>query len=153
DMLQPMAEEVLASMLAYYGTREPDPRRGSYLSDSWALINMLDFAAWSGDAVAEAAIRGLIAEHFIDRLGEFDYALEAGHFMAVAPNWAWLVSKVLACDDFAHWGREFFGRAGPPQPVTEPVNWHHHGLNFSRAWGLWALHAAGAPGESKDAYL
>src|SRR5687768_2134011 len=40
--LQPMAGEVLASMLAYYRRqRRPDPRRGSYASDSWALINML----------------------------------------------------------------------------------------------------------------
>jgi hypothetical protein len=153
ETLQPMAEEVLASMLAYYGTRQPDPRRGSYWSDSWALINMLDYAAWSGEAVTEAAIRGLIAEHFIDRLGESGYASEAGHFMAVATTWAWLVSKVLARDDFAHWEQAFFGRAGLPQPVTEPANWHHHGLNFSRAWGLWALHAASAADGSKDAYL
>lgn len=151
--LQPMAGEVLASMLACYAARAPDPRRGSYRSDSWALINMLDYAAWLGDSVAEAAIRGLVAAHFNDGGGSPDYAQEAGHFMAVATNWAWLVSKVLPRDDFALWEGRFFGRAGLPRPVLSPANWHHHGLNFSRAWGLWALAAACAHDDARDAYL
>jgi DUF2891 family protein len=150
--LQPMAREVLASMLAYYRVHAPDPRRGSYASDSWALINMLDYAAWSRDATAEAAIHGLVEAHFIGHGGGADYALEAGHFMAVATNWAWLVSKVLPGDDFASWQREFFDRAGLPQPVAQPANWHHHGLNFSRAWGLGALYAATRSAEARDSY-
>ena len=153
-LLQRMAAEVLASMLAYYGgQRRPDPRRGSYASDSWALINMLDYVAWSGDTAAEAAIRSLVEAHFLDHRGGCDWSLETGHFMAVATNWAWLVSKVLPRQDFDRWQQAFFAGAGPPRPVASPVNWHHHGLNFSRAWGLWALHAASAPGEAREAHL
>ncbi len=151
--LQSMAREVLASMLAWYGAqRRPDPRRGSYGSDSWALINMLDYAVWSGDAAAEAAIRSLVEAHFLDHRGGCDWALETGHFMAVATNWAWLVSKVLPREDFDRWQRELFAGAGLPRPVVRPVNWHHQGLNFSRAWGLWALGAVSAPGEAREAY-
>jgi hypothetical protein len=150
--LQAMAGEVLASMLAYYGgQRRPDPRRGSYSSDSWALINMLDYALWSGHAAAGAAIRRLVEAHFVDHGGGCDWALEDGHFMAVATNWAWLVSKVLPHENFEAWRQEFFAAAPLPQPVTRPVNWHHHGLNFSRAWGLWAL--AAVTGDAKEAYL
>ena len=88
SLLQAMAREVLASMLAHYSRHAPDPRRGSYGSDSWALINMLDYAAWSGDAAAETAIRRLVDAHFVDDSGGCcDYALETGHFMAVATNW------------------------------------------------------------------
>jgi drug/metabolite transporter superfamily protein YnfA len=151
--LEPMAGEVLGSMLDYYRGRPPDPRRGSYGSDSWALLNMLDGAVWWGDGAAEAAIRGLIETHFVDHGGGCDYALEGGHFMAVATNWAWLVSKVLPRADFARWAQEFFAWGGLPRPVLRPANWHHHGLNFSRAWGLWALHAAVAPGEARQSYL
>jgi hypothetical protein len=151
--LQPMAEDVLVSMLAYYRGRAPDPRRGSYGSDSWALINMLDYAAWSGDGAAEAAIRDLVEAHFVDHGGGCDYALESGHFMAVTTNWAWLVSKVLPHADFARWESEFFASSGLPQRVLQPANWHHHGLNFSRAWGLWALHAASGPGDARQARL
>jgi hypothetical protein len=153
-LLQPIAAEVLASMLAYYGAqRRPDPWRGSYASDSWALLNMLDYAVSCGEAAAEAAVRRLIEAHFLDHRGGCDWKLEAGHFMAVATNWAWLVSKVLPRQDFARWQQAFFAAMGPPRPVTWPVNWHHHGLNFSRAWGLWALHAASGPGEASEAYL
>jgi Protein of unknown function (DUF2891) len=152
--LQSMAGEVLASMLTYYGAqRRPDPRRGSYGSDSWALINMLDYAVWSADASAQAAIRGLVEAHFLDHGGGCDWRLENGHFMAVATNWAWLVSKVLPGRDFGRWQEGLFASTGLPQPVARPVNWHHHGLNFSRAWGLWALGAATAPGEPSEAYL
>jgi hypothetical protein len=152
-LLLSVAAEVLASMLAYYGAqRRPDPRRGSYASDSWALINMLDYAVWSGDAAAEAAIRFLVEAHFLDHRGGCDWASENGHFMAVATNWAWLVSKVLPRGDFDRWRRELFASAGLPQPVVRPINWHHHGLNFSRAWGLWALHAAIASEEAKGPY-
>jgi hypothetical protein len=150
--LQPMGREVLASMLAYYAGHAPDPRRGSYASDSWALINMLDYARWSGDAAAEAAVCGLVEAYFLDHGGGCDYALEDGHFMAVATNWAWLVSKALARAELGRWEQAFFGRAGLPPPVAWPANWHHHGLNFSRAWGLWALCGAGAPGAAREAY-
>jgi DUF2891 family protein len=152
--LQSMAGEVLASMLAHYGAlRRPDPRRGSYGSDSWALINMLDYAVWSGDAAAEAAIRSFVQAHFLDHGGGCDWSLETGHFMAVATNWAWLVSKVLPRRDFERWQRALFAETGLPRPVASPAGWHHHGLNFSRAWGLWALGAASAPGEVRDAFL
>jgi hypothetical protein len=153
-VVETMAGEVLDSMLAWYGAqRRPDPRRGSYASDSWALINMLDYAVWSGKAAAETAIRGLVEAYFLDHRGGCDWALETGHFMAVATTWAWLVSKVLPRQDFDRWQREFVASTGLPQPVTRPVNWHHHGLNFSRAWGLWALAAATSPGDAKEAYL
>jgi hypothetical protein len=153
-VLEVMAGEVMGSMLAYFGARRrPDPRRGSYASDSWALINMLDYAVSSGDAAAEAAIRSLVEAHFLDHRGGCDWALENGHFMAVATNWAWLVGKVLPGPEFERWQREFFASTGLPQPVTRPVNWHHHGLNFSRAWGLCALAGAMAPGNAKEAYV
>ena len=151
--LKPMADDVLDSMLAYYGRLGADPRRGSYQSDSWALINMHDYADWSQNAPALETIRGWVKTHFLTGYEFCDYALEHGHFMAVVTNRAWLVSKVLPQEEFARWAEAFFARAGLPSPVTQPSNWHHHGLNFSRAWGLWALHAATAAAEARQAYL
>ena len=153
DALKPMADDVLASMLAYYGKRRPDPRRGSYESDSWALINMHDYAGTSRNSAALESIRGWVKTSFVDYAGACDYALEAGHFMAVCTNWAWLVSKVLDAEAFEPWGQAFFARPGLPRPVTQPTNWHHHGLNFSRAWGLWGLYAASPSPSAKQAYL
>jgi hypothetical protein len=150
--LRPMADEVLASMLAYYGSRQPDPRRGSYGSDSWALINMHDYARWSGHVTALETIRGWVRTHFVDAEGGCDDAPEVGHFMAVATNRAWLVSKVLARGAFDRWAEAFFA-GGLSRPVAQPMNWHHHGLNFSRAWGLYAIHAASGSASAKRTYL
>jgi Protein of unknown function (DUF2891) len=151
--LKPMADEVLASLMAYYRGRRPNPRTGSYRSDSWALINMHDYAAWSGNGTALETIRGWVHANFVRHDGGCDYGLEAGHFMAVCTNWAWLVSKVLGPDQFDRWADAFFEGPGLPRPVAQPYNWHHHGLNFSRAWGLWGLHAAGGSAARKKAYL
>jgi hypothetical protein len=152
NALGPMAGEVLASMLAHYGSRPPDPRRGSYASDSWALINMRDYARWSGDAAALETIDGWVRRHFLDAQGGCDYAPETGHFMAVSTNWAWLVSAVLAQEAFDRWAEAFFA-AGLPRPVTQPSSWHHHGLNFSRGWGLWALHVASGSARARLGFL
>jgi hypothetical protein len=153
EALQPMAEEVLASMLGYYRRVVPDPNRGSYASDSWALINMHDYAECAGNVAALETVRALVASHFIERQGECDYAPDTGHFMCVGTNWAWLASKVLAQDAFDGWAEAFFRRSGMPKPVTGPVNWHHHGLNFSRAWGLARLAAASGSPDAREAYL
>ena len=153
EALKPMADDVLASLLDTYAKRQPDPRRGSYGSDSWALINMYDYAERSQNGAAREIVRNWVQQHFVQQGGDCDYAAENGHFMAVATNWAWLVSRVLESEAFDRWADAFFARSGLPQPVTQPVNWHHHGLNFSRAWGLWGLHAASTSVKAKDAYL
>lgn len=153
DALKPMADDVLASMLAYYGKRKPDPRRGSYESDAWALINMYDYAAGLQNAAALETVGAWVKSFFVRYEGTCDYALEAGHFMAVCTNWAWLVSRVLEPEPFEVWAKTFFERPGLPRPVTQPANWHHHGLNFSRAWGLWGLHAASLRASPNPAYL
>jgi hypothetical protein len=151
--LRPMAEEVLASLMAHYRAYPPEPRRGSYQSASWALLNMHDYAAWSGNAAALETIHGWVETRFLDFAQGCDRASEAGHFMAVATNWAWLASKVLPQDRFDAWAEAFFARSGLPRPVTHPLSWHHYGLNFSRAWGLATLHAATGSAGAKGAYL
>lgn len=155
-MLRPMAEDVLASLLAIYADRAPDPRRGSYGSDCWALINIYDYAEQARNTSALELVRELVQRHFVHYEGDCGYGLEHGHFMAVATNWAWLVSRVLEGDAFDHWVQAFFAKSGLPLAVTQPVNWHHHGLNFSRAWGLWGLaeasRSAGARAIYRDAY-
>src|SRR5262245_49464716 len=78
--LRPMADDLLASLLSHYGAHPPDPRRGNYDSASWALLNMHDYAAWSGDAAALAKIRRWVETHFLDAAQGCDYAPEAGHF-------------------------------------------------------------------------
>lgn len=142
DALQPMAAEVLQSLLDRYRSRRPDPWLGSYGSDCWALLNMYDYAAQVGDGKALRETAELIQRCFVACADTCDYACEAGQFMAVGTNWAWLASRVMHRDQFDVWAHRFFRESGLPAPVTAPTTWHHHGLNFSRAWGLWGIAAA-----------
>lgn len=151
--LRPIAEDALASLLAYYGRHPPSPRRGSYHSDSWALINMHEYASWTRNSAALQTIRGWVEGRFVTYEGTCSYDVESGHFMAVCTNWAWLVSLVLEPGQLETWARAFFAKAGLPRPVTQPINWHHHGLNFSRAWGLWGLYSASRTAAMRQAYL
>jgi len=139
EALQPMATDVLQSLLDRYRERQPDPWQGSYGSDCWALLNMHDYASHVGDRRALRETRELIQRRFVQCEDACDFACEAGHFMAVGTNWTWLASRVLEQDAFDRWAQRFFARSGLPGPVTVPTNWHHHGLNFSRAWGLWGI--------------
>ena len=103
DALRSIADAVLVSMLERYAKRAPDAASGSYDSDAWALINMHDYAAATRNAAALATVRALVATHFVPLHGAeaLSYAPEAGHFMAIATNRAWLVSRVLQPDAFA----------------------------------------------------
>jgi hypothetical protein len=153
DALEPMASDVLASLLARYQRHRPDPQSGSYQSDSWALLNMLDYAESSKNTVAAVQVRTLVKKHFVPSTAACGYHLEHPEFMAVVTNWAWLVSRVIEPEAFEDWVQAFFTQAGLPEPVTDPISWHHHGLNFSRAWGLWALYEATSTPAARNAYL
>jgi hypothetical protein len=143
SLLTAMADDVQQSLLARFEHQPPDPVTGSYQSDSWALINMLQYARWRADGDSERRIVGWVMAGFAIPGAVADYAPESGHFMGTATNWAWLVGQVLPQPAFDSWAEAFFA-LGMPEPVTAPSTWHHHGLNFSRCWGLWGVAQATA---------
>lgn len=143
NLLTAMADDLQRSLLAVYDRQEPDPAVGSYSSASWALINMLQYARWKGDSGSTRRILDWVDECFVGQGVVADYTSEAGHFMGTATNRAWLVAQVLPQAAFDAWAEAFFA-PGMPGPVTVPTTWHHHGLNFSRCWGLWGVAQATA---------
>jgi len=154
EMLTPFGDRILKSMIAYYQNHTPDPRRNSYASDSWALINMYDYSVATQNSPAAAIVRELTLKYFVQYDGHCSYELEAGNFMAVCTNWAWLVSKVLPRDQFDKWSDDFFSKAGGlPRPLKHPLNDHAYGLNFSRAWGLWGIYSVTGRLPYVDAYV
>ena len=127
--------------MSHFDQNEPSPHLGSYESNSWALANMYDYAKLERDKDSQDTLQKWIHAHFVKYKEGCDYSLETGHFMAICTSWASLVSKVLDRAEFDDWATKFFRDIGLPQPVKNPINWHHRGLNFSRAWGLWELYA------------
>ncbi len=135
--LRQMADTTLSSMIKYYQNREIDLLSGSYDSATWALTNMIDYARFTGNEQSLHRLMGKIESQLKSGPQRCDYEIENGQFMAVCTNIAMLAARVMPHDRYQQWVVEFFRRNGIPKPVTDPKAWHHYGLNFSRAWGLW----------------
>jgi hypothetical protein len=152
DDLSPFAEDVAASMRDYYRVRRIDRFSGAYKSDSWALINLLDYARDRHLAALEADVMGWVKKDFVEVDPRCPPASERGEFMAVCTNWAALVARVLAKSDYAAWLDRFIAVNELPTPVAQADSDHEFGLNFSRAWGLWDMYAKSGRADVAKAY-
>ncbi len=142
DDLAPFADEVAASLREHYRRHAPDRYSGAYASDSWALINLLDYARHRRFGELEAEIAGRVRRYFVEVDPACGHHRERGEFMAVCTNWAALVSRVLERDAYRAWLERFISANGVPMPLVRPATDHEFGLNFSRAWGLWDMYRA-----------
>lgn len=142
ERLAPLAEDVAASLVAYYEENPPDPLSVAYDNASWALINLHDYGLATGSEAIVTFVKEAVRAHYLrDVVCPVEAAeIDTPEFMAVCTNWAWLVGLVLAGDDYRAWLGRFLPGDPPLTPITTPVGAHQSGLNFSRAWGLWQLY-------------
>lgn len=152
DLLAGMAGDVFKSLMERYKTRKINPSSGAYDSDSWALINMYDYAKAERDEASLQTMKEWITKSFAQPGASCKASWEGTEFMAVCANWAWLASRVLTGQALKDWADAFF-RGGLPKPVSAPKGWHAYGLNFSRAWGLWRLYQATGDNKYADVYV
>ena len=145
-------DQVLRSLISHFQRHRIDVYSKSYSSATWALVNMLDYTMQAGMIKGRADIVAQVNREVDFWKFECLYDQESGSFMAVCSNVALLASRVLHAEDFRRWAHIYLDRVGLPTPAAEYENWHHHGLNFSRAWGLWELYSATGLLEFADAY-
>lgn len=137
--LRPLADHVFATLLDHQRGQGGSVTSSRYDNASWALFQLLRWAEHEGDDDAVAEIRRLVRARFAEPLdwpahesvtGFLDPELLAALVLAAAapdtPAWSAIAR--------AHAGHEL-------TPVRRFPTAHAGGLNFSRAWGLWALHA------------
>lgn len=152
DMVRRHADRVFQSLMSYFDKNGVDLFSSNYSSATWALTNMLDYAAKAG--LTDARNR-ILAQ--INREVDFwkigcSYDGESGGFMAICTNVALLASRIMDPKDFRRWADMYLERVGLPTPVSNPRTWHHYGLNFSRCWGLWELYSVTGRLEFADSY-
>jgi len=140
--LGPMADFVMESLIRHYKYNSINPRSSSYGSASWALINMHEYAAHRKELKDKEVIEKWIRQYFLIGSPRCQYDWEGRGFMAVCTNWAWLAAKILPRNELRVWLDDFFRDSGLPKAIQAPKSIHHKGLNFSRAWGLWAIYDA-----------
>ncbi len=150
--LLPFADEVAFSLRDFYRRRGIDRFSGAYESASWALINLLDYARRRHLDDLEAEVTDAVRKNFVEVEVKCATNRERGEFMAICSNWAALVSRVLAREDYVPWLDRFIAMNGLPTPLTRSDSDHEFGLNFSRAWGLWDMYAASGRADVAAAY-
>lgn len=147
ESLRPLADHHYAVLLDYAdeGGGQIDGQR--YQSATWYLYQLLRWAEFTGDAANAERVRGWISS----RVGGVDAWPEPGN-----QNTGFFDARLMAALALAASGErgEIWTRlvaevgSSPPSPVTAPfATAHQGGLDYSRAWGLLALHQA--TGESR----
>lgn len=83
DRLDELADIIAGSLAARYRKQVPDPRAGRYGSDSWAILNLHQWAE-NNDEGLESVTIALVREHFMrDPERSCDLSLETQGFIAV----------------------------------------------------------------------
>jgi hypothetical protein len=155
DRLRSMADEVAASVADRFVRAPVDPMSQAYRSASWALINLRYYALFAGNTALVHDIDARIDQDFGRQSGicpGLEQDRQMHDFMPICTNWAWLISLRMDAPQFRDWVHVFLPAASLPTPVRAPTTAHEHGLNFSRAWGLWAIYQRSQDGAYLQAY-
>lgn len=155
DLLEGLADDIASSLIAYYTRVPASPMSIAYDSATWALINLYDYGALRHDSRILDFVSRQVKARYLEDGACPAKALEVqtAEFMAICTNWAWLVGKVLPRQEFLPWLARFLPPEPPLTPIEGPDSVHQTALNFSRAWGLWALYSATGDSHYFQSYL
>ena len=150
--MRAIAQVAADSLLSRYTDFPPEPDAPEYRNPAWAMVNLIEWYDFAGDARKAAMARAIVRESFVDRKLRCNAARDRRGFMSVCTTWAWAVSKTMSRAEFGKWALAFIPPASLPAPVDDARNAHEYGLNFSRAWGLWQLATLTGRAEYYDSY-
>ena len=156
DLLTPFADDLAQSLRKFYSDTPPNPESREYQNASWAMINMLDYAAARHDEALAEFVRDQVRRYFVHYDQPCPIArenVEWPDFMGVCTNWGWLVGRVIPHDQYAQWINGFIPQNEVITPITNPLNAHQNGLDFSRAWGFWGIYSESGDARFARAYL
>lgn len=155
ELLDAFADGVAASLVAHFTQQEPRPTLGAYDSATWALINLYDYGAARGRPDILEFVKTRVRSNYLSSspcpLQRAELA--PAEFLAVCTNWAWLVGRTLAPDEFRAWLAHFLPPELALDPIVRPASVHQIGLNFSRSWGFWGLYRQTGDARFLAAYL
>lgn len=137
-----LAQHLRAMTPATIDVRIEDPAYGNL---SWEVYNMWARASATGDTAAEALLEGFVRDEMVPRSSLCPLVSEVhrtSEFFPPCLHLARLITEVLPPAEADAWVATWVPTGAVLSPLTQPVGAHPAGLNFSRAWGLWALYQA-----------
>jgi hypothetical protein len=145
-----MADDVARSIYERYRQTGARPFELEYSNPAWAMINLLDYLDWR-KTVSPAANPALPDREALTPLMRpflstgvpcsLEKERQFPQFMSICGNWAALLAMWLPPDQARAAIDKLVPDVDQAQPVTEAMNAHHYGLNFSRAWSAWIVYS------------
>lgn len=122
---------------------------------SWAVLSLWRWAQRCSDTALAAEMVGHAQRLMLydDRLPLCRDAQTAADFFPPALLRVLTILTVLPAERTSAWLTDFLPAALPLSPIRHPASAHQGGLNFSRAWGLWALWQASGELRWRELYV
>ena len=129
--------------------------RREYGNLSWAVLNMWEWSQWKGQDELCEKLRIFTK----DRLRSFDMQLPLSYdehtdeFFAASLQRTRAILTILQPEESHPWLRSYYKNQTVLMPLSTASKPHSGGLNFSRAWGLWALFIETGDEAFRDMYV
>ena len=145
-----MADDVARSIYERYRQTGPRPFVLEYDNPAWPMINLLDYLAYRKTVSSAPATPLPDREALAPLIRPFlstsvkcslEYERAFPQFMSVCGNWAALLAMWLQPDEARAAIDKLVPDVDAAMPVETPVNAHHYGLNYSRAWSAWIVYS------------
>lgn len=148
--LRTMAEQVFISLFQFARNGGGSVFAAEYSNASWYLYHLYKWAEHVGDEKAKTEIRGIIKRRYA-RINWPRYTRNRDFFDPKALAALLFVAVDIEKEIWTKLIKAY--EHDPLQPVVLPFTTAHQGgLNFSRAWGLWALYIKEKQKKYKEAY-
>ncbi len=160
--LVPLAAAIAADLRAWLAARSPEELVAGGLSDdygnvSWAALNLYLWAVHAGDDGLEAEVVEFAQEVLLDPAFDAMCPLsqeetDADDFFPPCLQRAYALTVILP-EASEPWLAAYLPESLTLTPIQSPTTAHIAGLNFSRAWGLWALYQATGDTQWRSLYV
>ncbi len=154
--LRPMADEIATSLMGYYKLSPPFVYIGEYANAEWAFRHLHDYAEFSKNTeIAEfVASQAKTIFHVTERKMSFAHdSKKYPEFFSRFGNYMHLCEVTADADLFKQILSKYQPDTTSLLPIESFKNFHHLGMNFSRAWGLWSLYRRTNDLTYRKAYL
>ena len=150
--LAPLAGAIAGELRSWLAGRSPEQLLVGGLADdyanvSWAALNLYQWSLHSGDDELRVEMEDFAATVLLDPTFDAMCPLsqeeqDADDFFPPCLQRAYALSVILPEAQSDAWLEAYLPPTLTLTPILDPSKAHIAGLNFSRAWGLWALYRA-----------
>lgn len=163
--MRPLAGEIAQQLSDFFSGLNSNQIIGGVLADdyaniSWAALNLWRWAQFTGDDELSNQMETFASEVLLDSSYDQscpleDAATEIDSFFSPCLHRLLAITTILPQAEHASWAEGFLTADLELEPLgpAEILAAHQSGLNFSRAWGLWAAYRASGDRRWRDQYV